>query len=74
MLQFYEYWVRDYLDGRSLGGFDGFIEGLNDVLFKCGFSPLYAGNPYDWLFLYCSACTTEDYTPLDRFRGIMAQD
>ena len=63
-----------YLKGQKAGSYDGFKDELNDVLFGCGFSPLYAGNPYDWLFLYCSACNTDDYTPLDRFRGVLAQD
>ena len=74
LLSFYNYWVNDFLERKKEGDIDGFTAGLNDVLFECGFSPLYAGNPYDWLFLYCSACTTEDFTPLDRFRGIIGQD
>ena len=73
LLYFYEYWVNDYLSGQNRGDYDGFVDGLNDVLFDCGFSPLYIGNPYDWLFLFCSACAADDYTPLDRFRGILGQ-
>ena len=74
LLYFYDYWVSDFLDGKNAGDYDGFTTGLNDVLFDCGFSPLYVGNPYDWLFLYCSACADQDYTPLDRFRGLLAQE
>jgi hypothetical protein len=70
LLQFYSYWVADFLSRQELGEYDGFVEELNDVLFDCGFSPLYIGNPYDWLFLYCSACEK----PLDVFRGILAPD
>jgi len=73
LLSFYDYWVSDYLSSENSGDYDSFVEGLNDVLYECGFSPLYAGNPYDWLFLYCSACADDGYTPLDRFRGILAQ-
>ena len=64
LLYFYDYWVSDFLDGRNAGDYDGFTTGINDVLFDCGFSPLYVGNPYDWLFLYCSACADQDYTTL----------
>jgi len=74
LLYFYDYWVNDYLGGQNVGDYDGFVEGLNDILNVCGFSPLYIGNPYDWLFLYCSACVDDNYTPLDRFRGILTQD
>ena len=74
LLYFYYYWVNDFLTGSNEGDYDGFSEGLNDILDECGFSPLYAGNPYDWLFLYCSACAIDDYSPLDRFRGLIAQE
>jgi hypothetical protein len=74
LLSFYDYWIRNYLAGENSGDYDSFVEGLNDVLYECGLSPLYAGNPYDWLFLYCSACADDGYTPLDRFRAILAQD
>jgi len=74
LLYFYHYWVSDFLAGHNVGNYDGFVEEINSVLLGYGFSPLYAGNPYDWLFLYCSACTSDDYTPLDRFRGILGQD
>jgi len=74
LLYFYDYWVSDFLDGKNAGDYDGFATGLNDVLFECGFSPLYLGNPYDWLLLYCSACADQDYTPLDRLRGLLAQE
>jgi hypothetical protein len=70
-LYFYLYWVTDYLGGQNNGAYDSFVEELNDILFDCGFSPLYIGNPYDWLFLFCSACGDN---PLDIFRGIIAQD
>ena len=74
LLYFYSYWIKDYLENQSRGNYDGFANELNGVLFECGFSPLYYGNPYDWLFLYCSACADDNYKPLDRFRGILTQD
>ena len=42
---------------------------MNAVLNECGFSELYMGNPFDWMFLYC---TLED-NPLDTFRGLLAE-
>lgn len=42
---------------------------IDVYLDESGFSPLYYGNPYDWLFLYC---TLSD-RPLDTFRGILEE-
>lgn len=74
LLYFYWHWVQDYLKDQSAYGSDGFIDGLNHELFECGFSPLYLGNPYDWLFLYCSTCAVDRYSPLDKFRLILSPD
>lgn len=41
-----------------------FDEDCNYLLDECGYPKLYYGNPFDWLFLYCSL--TE--RPLDAFR------
>lgn len=30
-----------------------YVEELDDILYDSGLPPLYYGNPYDWLFLYC---------------------
>jgi hypothetical protein len=49
--------------------FDDYTSELNTILTTCGFSPLYYGNPYDWLFLYC---TISDM-PLDAFREIVSE-
>ena len=46
-----------------------YTEQLNALLNECGFSPLYYGNPYDWMFLYC---TLSD-APLDVFRGMILE-
>ena len=48
---------------------DDYIAEMNAVLNECGFSELYMGNPFDWMFLYC---TLED-NPLDTFRGLLAE-
>ena len=53
--------------------FDDFETQLSDLLDGIGFPPLYYGNPYDWLFLYCTACTDSETNPLDIFRGLIAE-
>jgi len=72
LLYFYFYWVNDFLTNLNIGEYDSFVDELDTILFECGFSPLYVGNPYDWLFMYCSTCVDDTFTPLDRFRGIFA--
>ena len=46
---------------------DDYTSEMDAILAECGLSGLYMGNPFDWLFLYC---TLEDY-PLDTFRGLL---
>lgn len=48
---------------------DDYIAEMNATLTECGFSELYVGNPFDWMFLYC---TLEEY-PLDTFRGLLSE-
>ena len=74
LLYFYWYWVKDILKEYPEGDDESFVTELNSYLFKCGYSPLYYGNPYDWVFLYCSACKDNGISPLDVFRGILATD
>ena len=48
---------------------EDYTEQLNALLNECGFATLYYGNPYDWMFLYC---TLSD-APLDVFRGMVSE-
>lgn len=48
-------------------GFDDYIDQLDKYLVDAGMAKLYYGNPFDWLFLYC---TTQEY-PLDVFQDIL---
>ncbi|MCR5088482.1 MAG: hypothetical protein K6C08_03080, partial [Oscillospiraceae bacterium] len=73
-LYFYWYWVKDILKEYPEGDDENFVTELNNILYTCGYGPLYYGNPYDWLFLYCSACKDNGTSPLDVFRGILAND
>lgn len=74
LLNFYIFWVRvdlgytDYLEEEQDCSdnilYDAFIEEMNTTLYNCGYEYLYAGNPYDWLFM-CSSLTDN---PLRYFR------
>lgn len=48
---------------------DNYISEVNVYLNDSGLSPIYYGNPYDWMFLYCSLAER----PLDTFREILAE-
>lgn len=48
---------------------DDYIAEMNALLVECGFSEMYTGNPYDWMFMYC----TLNERPLDEFRGLLAE-
>lgn len=70
----YRFWRKIALNTESeseekIKIFNGFEMQLSDLLNNIGLPPLYYGNPYDWLFLYCT--TTGE--PLDTFRGIIAE-
>ena len=68
LLYSYRFWYKVQWQRKEYD-IDDYVEHLNALLFECGFSLLYYGNPYDWLFLYC---TLSEY-PLDAFRGILAE-
>lgn len=74
LLFFYRFWVQDSLKGYPKGDDETFRDEMRNTLHRCGFSPLYYGNPYDWLFLYCSNCKINGSWPLDVFRGILANE
>lgn len=48
---------------------EDYISEMNALMAECGFSELYTGNPYDWMFMYC----TLNEQPLDVFRGLMLE-
>ena len=68
LLVFYEFCFDAEQQGENAGEyFDEFIEQMDDILTSCGMGPLYIGNPYDWLFLFC----IKSNQPLNTFRGII---
>jgi hypothetical protein len=61
LLNFYVFWVRidlgyveDIKEFSNEELYDTFVEELNYTLYRCGYEPLYPGNPYDWLFMFVS--------------------
>ena len=48
----------------SDGDDERFISDINKMLLEVGYLELYLGNPYDWIFLYCS----KSQEPLTVFR------
>lgn len=71
-LFFYWFWVICSLEGHSVRSEDDFRDEMYNILHRCGFSPLYFGNPYDWLFLYCSNFVLNDISPIEVFRAILS--
>lgn len=49
--------------------YDDYADQLNLLLNEAGFAPLYYGNPFDWLFLYCTYAEADS---LDTFQGLLA--
>ena len=66
LLHSYIHWYGVQWEEKE-SDFDDYVESINYVLTECGFSTLYYGNPYDWLFMYCSISER----PLDIFRDIL---
>ena len=54
----------------SPGDYDTFDEELYDLLTGANLPELYAGDPYDWIFMYASGSET----PLSCFREILTGD
>lgn len=79
LLNFYIFWVRvdlgytNYLqeeqDCPDNILYDAFIKEMDATLYNCGYEYLYAGNPYDWLFM----CAAQTEKPLRYFRDCMIE-
>lgn len=67
----YEYWYRVQNDGEvsETDIYDDYISQLDALLSETNLPLLYYGNPFDWLFMYCTATAQ----PLDTFQGILAE-
>lgn len=72
LLGSYTHWYNFQKEAKlgEIGNYiDDYIEDMNAYLDESGLPPMYYGNPYDWLFMYCSLFER----PLDTFRGILAE-
>lgn len=71
----YVYWFNIQCSDEDLN-YNDYEDQLNDLLLNCGFSNMYYGNPYDWLFMYCTVLGSNPENrmlPLDTFREIIEE-
>ena len=74
-LVFYTYWVKlcikkdDAFFTADYGDMTRCINTINNRLLDADYPKLYAGNPYDWLFLWA----LQDDQPLEAFRSYMGE-
>ena len=69
LLEFYRYWCSIKIIDEEYDDFenplsDAFIDEINYTLYLCGYEEMYAGNPYDWIFM----CSAQADDPLSYFR------
>ena len=64
----YTYWYKVQWTNVD-ADVDDYIAQINVYLVDSGFSPMYYGNPFDWMFLYCAL----NERPLDVFRGLISE-
>lgn len=77
LLQFWHFWCRTELSGNddipNEDLYSAFCDETNDVLYHCGYSTLYVGNPYDFIYMY--AARTEFPTEkLREFFGLIEEE
>ena len=73
ILLFYKYWcemaLRKHSYEASYGDGERCLKQINSLMNEVGYPTLYAGNPYDWIFLFAM----NDEYPLIAFRGYMKE-
>jgi len=67
LLASYNCWLQAQKKGISIKEY--YEDDINAYLDQSKLPRIYYGNPYDWLFMYCSRTAR----PLDTFRGILAE-
>ena len=77
LLKFYSFFMHVGED-HSEDDREQFYQETDDMLSECGYWPLYPRNPYDWIFMYCAACShdlqnryLEISQPLEELKDIM---
>lgn len=74
LLEFYVYWANEIIKNNNAFNkatkidSDRCIDKINSYLLDAGYSELYPGNPYDWIFLWA----VNDSCPLIAFRSYMS--
>lgn len=68
LLASYNLWCQAQENDEFID-YETYKDELDNFLTESGLPTMYPGNPYDWLFLYCSLADR----PLDTFRGIIAE-
>lgn len=73
LLASYKYWYYvQYEEEYQDLSFEDYAYEINDYLIEANLAELYAGNKFDWLFLYCSSSAARG-CPLDLFRTIISE-
>lgn len=67
LLASYVFWYKMQRAEQSID-IEDYVEEINVHLNESGFSLMYYGNPYDWMFLYCALSER----PIDTLRGLLA--
>lgn len=74
LLSSYKFWITQRYEGDEYGyGFEDYRDDVNSYLDEANMPILYPGNPFDWMFLYCSAMRINDEDPLTLFRDLIAE-
>lgn len=74
LLDFYVFWLRVKLGITKKEGYGReelaqiYRDEADTRLYRCGYEPLFAGNPYDWIFL----CSVQNEDPPGFFRSLVA--
>lgn len=72
----YWYWYQIQCTKNVYTDVD-YIKDINNVLSECNFPKMYYGNPFDWMFVFCTYTSTQDdllsfyHRPLDLFRDLL---
>ena len=67
----YKFWFKKEYEEDS-PDLDDYMMQLDGLLQEAELPQLYYGNPYDWLFIYCTLGNEEE-SSLDKFRSILAE-
>lgn len=63
----YKFWSENKKKKQMIDIKEDYIGQLDAVLYECGLPTIYPGNPFDWLFCFC----TLSEQPIDTFRSII---